>query len=69
MERVFSISKYVLSDTRKAMTPQLFEAILFLKKLNERLWDVALVADAIKDAKAESEKDRLKAHLIHEEQF
>ncbi len=31
VERVFSFAKYVLCDNRRCMTPQLFEALMFLK--------------------------------------
>ncbi len=36
VERVWSIAKYVLSEQRRGMTPQMFEAIMFLR-YNERL--------------------------------
>ncbi len=38
VERVFSFAKYVLSDNRRCVTPQLFEALMFLK-INSRFWD------------------------------
>ena len=38
VERLFSIAKNVMTKNRKRLTPQLFEAILFLK-MNERLWN------------------------------
>ena len=38
-ERLFSLAKHILSDTRKKTSPRLFEALLFLK-VNRKLWDV-----------------------------
>ncbi len=38
VERVFSFAKYVLSDSRRCMTPPtFFEALMFLK-INSRFW-------------------------------
>jgi hypothetical protein len=37
-ERLFSLAKHILSDTRKKTSPRLFEALLFLK-VNRKLWD------------------------------
>lgn len=47
VERLWSTAKYILSENRQSMTPELFEALLFLK-LNSRFWDVSLVSDAYK---------------------
>ena len=38
-ERLFSLAKHILSDTRKKTSPRLFEALLFLK-VNREMWDV-----------------------------
>ncbi len=46
IERLFSIGKNVLSQNRCALTPQMFEVLLFLR-FNDRLWDAQLVAAAI----------------------
>ena len=45
VERVFSMGKNVLAPVRHAMTPQIFEALLFLSY--NRLWDEQLVSEAI----------------------
>jgi hypothetical protein len=37
-ERLFSLARHILSDTRKKTSPRLFEALLFLK-VNRKLWD------------------------------
>ncbi len=52
---MFSTGKLVLSQNRKAISPQLFEALVFLE-YNHRLWDVNLVGDAIAKSGATSEK-------------
>lgn len=49
-ERVWSICKYVLSDHRSSLTPQLFEALIYLR-YNERFWDPQLVAEAVSSAR------------------
>lgn len=49
VERIFNLVKYILIDNRNFMTPQLFEALLFLK-VNERFWNDSLVSDAIKQS-------------------
>ena len=38
VERLWSISKYVFRENRRSLTPQLFEAVMFLK-VNQRFWD------------------------------
>jgi hypothetical protein len=47
VERLFSRAKRVLTDARAGMTPYMFEVIMFLK-INQDLWGVHDVADAIK---------------------
>ena len=64
-ERVFSMAKNVLSENRRRMTPELFEAILFLK-LNENLWDINLVSRAIAQAKSSRTNKRINNHKLSE---
>ena len=45
-ERLFSLAKHVLTDTRKRTSPGLFEALMLLK-VNRELWDVFLVGKAM----------------------
>jgi hypothetical protein len=45
-ERLFSLAKHILTDTRKNTTPILFEALLFLK-VNRSLWDAHSVGIAM----------------------
>lgn len=61
VERVFIMAKYVMKENRRIMTPQLFEAIIFLK-CNERFWDADLVSDIIHQALVDSSSARVKAH-------
>ena len=45
-ERLFSLAKNILTDTRKCTSPVLFEALLFLK-VNSNLWDAYSVGKAM----------------------
>ena len=65
VEGVWSISKYVLSGNRRSMTPQLFEALMFLR-FNTRLWDQHLVSIAISSAKGSEQGDAIQAHVVQE---
>ena len=44
-ERLFSIAKFILSDTRKRTNPELFEALLLLK-VNRDYWNMYSVGEA-----------------------
>ncbi len=46
VERLWSQARYLLQDHRKASTPMLAEAILFLK-LNKSYWDLPMVFEAL----------------------
>ena len=50
IERVWSISKYILTDHRKSMEPIIFEALVFLK-VNRTYWDRRSVQAALARAK------------------
>jgi hypothetical protein len=45
-ERLFSLAKHILTDTRKNTLPILFEVLLFLK-VNRSLWDSTTVSKAM----------------------
>jgi hypothetical protein len=66
VERLWSIAKYILVDQRKGMTPQMFEALLFLK-VNARFWNQSLVSDALSSAKTSRSEDRLSKLLEQQE--
>jgi hypothetical protein len=46
VKRLFSVAKYILTDTRKHMHPSNFEMIIFLRT-NSSYWNVDTVAEAI----------------------
>lgn len=52
-ERLFSLAKHILSDTRKTTSPQFFEALLFLK-VNREMWNERDVGIAMGRSKSES---------------
>lgn len=65
VERIWSISKHVLTVERRLMTPQLFESIVFLK-YNERFWNEQLVSKAIKSARIERAEELINSHDAYE---
>lgn len=67
IERLISMSNYVPAYNRKSMTPQLFEAILFLK-LNERFWNSNAVSESIYRAHSRNSMYWIESHELHEEQ-
>ena len=56
-ERLFSEAKYILVPHRSAMSPILFEALLFLKK-NKRFWSLELVSKAMTNKPTEAQLQR-----------
>ncbi len=66
VERLFSMAKYVMAENRQSLTPQLFEAIMFLK-FNERFWDALLVSDALNGARSARVEARFKVHELEQE--
>jgi hypothetical protein len=52
VERLFSTSRYVLTDQRKRMSPIMFEAFMFLK-FNRNDWNLTMVASAMKSNSVE----------------
>ena len=66
VERLWSLAGHILTDTRKQMTPIVFESLIFLK-LNERFWDqeLLLVSKAVSMARTErsQEQERLERDL------
>ena len=66
VERLWSIAGNILTDNRKSMAPQLFEAILFLR-VNQRFWNNDTVLEAVHNAKSKGAEDRMKACELQEE--
>jgi hypothetical protein len=58
VERLWSVSANVLSKKRRRMTPQLVEAILFLRS-NRRFWNLQLVAKAMEKDRLEKAEQRI----------
>ena len=56
VETLFSTAKHILTDLRKAMSPIMFEAILFLK-INRGYWDLPMVASAMKSDNKQEVRD------------
>ena len=56
-ERLFSHCKYIKTETRKRLTPQLFEAVIILKS-NRELWENSqqLISRAISMSKTENSR-------------
>lgn len=52
VERVWSVARNVLSQNRRCMTAQLFEALVLLK-YDSRIWNQAIVEDAISNVHAD----------------
>ena len=50
VERVWSISEYILSNHRRSLTPRTLEALVFLR-YNEKYWNLELVCEALKNAR------------------
>jgi hypothetical protein len=65
IERLFSDSKYILTDYRKSMSPILFQAILFLKK-NKYLWNAETVAKALHRKDDETQDLQLDDDMYYE---
>jgi hypothetical protein len=50
VERLWSVAKYILTETRRQMDPAMFETIIFLK-INHEYWSQATVCEAIMNVK------------------
>ena len=61
-ERLFSVAKHILTDTRKNTSPLLFEALMFLK-LNRNLWNHYSVGKAMGRTRDDTENA---GHSINE---
>lgn len=60
------MDKFLMTDHRRKMTPQMFEAIMFLR-YNKRFWNGALVSEAINMNKSDRSASRFKARLLQNE--
>jgi len=64
VERLWSTCKYILCENRMRLSPQLFEALAFLK-VNSRLWDAQMVIEATCSTRINRASARLSAHEAH----
>ena len=62
VERLWSIAKHILTDTRSKMAPIVFEAILFLR-FNRDIWNEFTVVDALNAVRVENKDKRLTEKL------
>ncbi len=62
----FFHTKYLIAENRRSLTPQLFEALLFLK-FKECFWNAHLVSDAVDGARPARVEARIKAHELEQE--
>ena len=68
VERLRSSCKYILTNTRSRMTPNLFEALIFLK-VNYDYWDAAAVQVAYTDALKGSQSDKIVAMINQDDDY
>ena len=68
VERLWSLCKYILTNTRSRMTPNLFEALVFLK-VNYDYWDAASVQVAYTNALNGLQSDRIVAMVEEDEEY
>jgi hypothetical protein len=66
VERLWSNAGNILTKNRSGMTPQLLEAILFLK-YNRRFWNQALVSDAYQMQRTARSQARINADAVQQE--
>ena len=57
-----------MTENLRSMTPQLFEALIFLR-LNEIFWNAQMVSTAINETRSEGTRARIEAHSLAGEQF
>jgi hypothetical protein len=62
VERLWSLANHILMDTRKQMTPIVFESLIFLK-VNDRFWDQDLVSRAVAVARTERSKEHVRREM------
>ena len=68
VERLWSLCKYILTNTRSRMTPNLFEALVFFK-VNYDYWDAASVQVAYTNALNGLQSDRIVAMVEEDEEY
>ena len=67
VERLWSIAKYILSNIRSCLTPNLFQALMFLK-INQEYWDCRSVQQAYTEARKQAQSERVKKMMEEDEE-
>ena len=68
VERLWSIAKHVLTNTRSRLTPVMFETLIF-SKVNEDYWDLATVQSAHTLARRGATTEEIKSMMSEDEGF
>ncbi len=62
VERLWSVAKHILTESRSGLAPIVFESILFLR-FNRELWNEFTVIEAWNAVRAERKDERLQLRL------
>ena len=68
VEQLCLIAKHILSNSRSRMTPNLFEALVFLK-VNNEYWDCRMVQDTYMQARKELRSTRVQGMVEEDENY
>ena len=68
VERLWSICKYILTNTRSQMTPNLFKALVCLK-VNHEYWDPTTVQLAYSSAVRNSQTAKVQTMINEDDEF
>ena len=68
VERLWSIAKHILTNSRARMTPHLFEALFFLK-INHDYWDCRSVQEAYCQARKDLQSPRVQLMMEEDENY
>ena len=68
VERLWSLCKYILTNTRSRMTPNLFEALVFLK-VNHDHWDASSVQLAYTHATKDSQSEKVGTMINEDDEY
>ena len=68
VERLWSICKYILTNVRSRLTPNLFEALVFLK-VNHEYWDARSVQVAYDNSLNGVQSSKVQSMVNDDEEF
>lgn len=66
VERLWSICRYVLTQTRSKLTPNFFKTLIFLK-INHKYWDITPVTNAYDNIKEENKDERTLTKMMDDD--